>query len=140
MKKILVLLSLLISSNIYADSFATKEEAKELVARVMKYAEKGEVHKGFELFKPYLIIPVAEYDVMVNNLKMQQPTIEQRFGKTVGVEFIKEDVVGDSLMRIIYLHKYEKHFMRWEFYFYKARDTWVLNTFNYDDKFLALFD
>ncbi len=139
MKHLALLVSLLFSVQVHASELASIEEAKLLAKNVMALVGKGDSNKGLQLCKPYLIIPESEFDVMLNNLKMQQPMMEQRFGKTLGVENISEKFVGNSFMRITYVQKFEKHAMRWNFYFYKPKNGWVLDTFNTDDKLQLLF-
>ena len=139
MKIIVFTLFLLSSINIHASQLASAKDARNLAKNVMVLVGKGQSNKGLQLFKPYLIIPESEFNVMLNNLKMQQPMIDQRFGKTVGIEYINEEKAGKSFMKITYAQKFEKHAMRWVFYFYKPRNGWVLNTFNTDDKIQLLF-
>lgn len=139
MKSLILLASLFFTVQAHASELASTEEAKLLVKNVMTLVGNGDTNKGLQLLKPFLIIPESEFDVMLNNLKLQQPMIDQRFGKTVGVENMGEKIVGNSFMRIAYAQKFEKHAMRWNFYFYKPKSGWVLNTFNTDDKLQLLF-
>ena len=139
MKYIYLVILFLTTTVVASKELKSVAEAKNLAKEVMSYVEKGESAKGLLLFKPYLIIPEAEFDVMLNSLKMQQPIMDQRFGKTIGIEYIGEKTVGKSLMKITYAEKFEKHMMRWVFYFYKPKDRWVMNTFTTDDNIKALF-
>lgn len=139
MKYVLLIWALLFSSISAADTLKDKEAAKDLVLSIMKLVGKGEVENGLKLAKPYLIIPDHEFEGVLNTLKMQAPVIEQRFGKTLGMEFSQIQEVGDSLMLIMYIQKFEKYMMRWKFYFYKPSDGWVLNTFNTDDQIQLMF-
>lgn len=123
-----------------ADTLPNKDGAKKLAESVMKKVEVGKSAEALDLLKPYLIIPVAEFDVMKNQLTMQAPMVEQRFGKTISVELADIEEVGDSLMLVMYIQKFEKHLMRWKFYFYKPKDSWVLNTLNTDDKIQLMFN
>ena len=90
--------------------------------------------------KPYLVIPESEFNVMLEQAKLQLPAIQGRFGKIVGIEFISEKMVGKSLLQMVQIQKFEKHIMRWRFIFYDPEGKWVLNTFNYDDKIRSLFE
>ena len=99
----------------------------------------GKVESGLKLAKPYLIIPDHEFEGVLNNFRMQAPAIEQRFGKTLGVEFSQVQEVGESLFLVMYIQKFEKHVMRWKFYFFKPNSAWVLNTFNTDDQIQLMF-
>jgi len=139
MKYFPLILALLLSSVSSADTLKDKEAAKGLAQSIMELVGKGEVEKGLTLAKPYLIIPGHEFEGVLNSLRMQAPAIEQRFGKTVGMEFSQIQEVGESLMLVMYIQKFEKHMMRWKFYFYNSGNGWVLNTFNTDDKIQLMF-
>ena len=139
MKYVPLILALLFSSISSADTLKDKEAAKVLARSIMMLVGKGEVENGLKLAKPYLIIPDHEFEGVLNSLRMQAPAIEQRFGKTVGMEFSQVQEVGESLMLVMYIQKFEKHMMRWKFYFYKPVDGWVLNTFNTDDQIQLMF-
>jgi D-aminopeptidase len=136
---IFVILSVL-SSIASSETLPDKEAAKKLAESVMKKVEAGKSAEALDLVKPYLIIPMSEFEVMKNQLAMQAPMIEQRFGETIGVELAEIEDVGESLMLVMYIQKFEKHLMRWKFYFYKPKDGWVLNTFNTDDKIQLMFN
>jgi len=140
MKYLLIVLALVGYNFTHADTLKNKKAAKQLTRSVMEFVGKGEVEKGLMLAKPYLIIPDHEFEGVLNSLRMQMPAIEQRFGKTVGMEFSHVQEVGESLMLVMYIQKFEKHMMRWKFYFYKPTDRWVLNTFNTDDQISLMFN
>jgi hypothetical protein len=65
--------------------------------------------------------------------------MSQRFGKSIGFEFISEDKEGASLLRIIQIQKFERHAMRWVFFFYRNNEGWVLNSFKFDDAIQTMF-
>ena len=139
MKYFTFILALCFSNISSADTLKDKAAAKDLTLSIMKLVSKGEVENGLKLAKPYLIIPEHEFEGVLNSLRMQAPAIEQRFGKSIGMEFSQIQEVGDSLMLVMYIQKFEKHMMRWKFYFYKPSDGWVLNTFNTDDQIQLMF-
>jgi len=140
--KALILLATIVFSTFsvaHADVLKDKDAAKQLAKSVMEEVAKGEIESGLTKVKPYLIIPEHEFEGMINSFRMQAPAIEQRFGKTIGMEFVNIEEIGDSLMLIMYIQKFERHLMRWKFYFYKPQNGWVLNTFNTDDKIQMMF-
>ncbi len=140
MKKIIVLISMFFACGISnADTLKSKDEAKKLIQQVMGKVAKGDSEGGIKLLQPYFVIPDHEFEGLLDSLKMQAPAMKQRFGKTIGTELCGIDEVGDSLMLIMYIQKFEKHVMRWKFYFYKPNDKWVLNTFFTDDKIQLMF-
>lgn len=138
-KWIMMVFLFALSNGAMADTLKDTAEARQLADRVMSQIGAGNTEAGILLAKPFMIIPVAELDVWLDQIKMQQPALAQRFGKSLGHEFIREDKVGQHLVRIIYIHRYEKHLMRWSFYFYRGAAGWVLNTFKTDDHVFELF-
>lgn len=123
----------------FADTFDTPAEIRQFADKVMGKVGSGEVEAGLGLMKPYIIIPAAEFDVMLEQVKLQKPVLSQRFGKSIGSEFIREDKVGENLIRLTYALRFEKHPMRWVFYFYRGKTGWLLNTFRFDDDIRQLF-
>jgi hypothetical protein len=101
--------------------------------------EKRQPGKALLLLKPYFVVPASEFETMTEQMKLQLPMIEQRFGKTLGVELIGTEETGESLMLVTYIQKFEKTAMRWKFYFYKPNKEWVLTTFFTDDKIPMMF-
>ncbi len=94
---------------------------------------------GYGLLKPYWPIPVVEIDNVINQTKIQWPIVQQRFGKPIGSEFVKEEKAGASFVRLTYLQKFEKHAVRWLFVFYKPKEEWLINTVTFDDQVGRLF-
>ncbi len=138
--RLLIFISILLTSlTTLADTLKDKDAAKALAKSVMDQVEKKQPAKALGLMKPYLVIPSSEFEVMTEQMKLQMPLIEQRFGQTLGVEFVGTEEVGESLMLVTYIQKFEKHVMRWKFYFYKPSKEWVLNTFFTDDKIQTIF-
>jgi hypothetical protein len=133
------ILLLVVGASAMADTLKDALAARQLSDRVMAKVGEGDSEGGLRIAKPYLIIPPAEFDVMLDQLKMQQPMMAQRFGKSIGYEFIREDKIGTSLLRIVQIHRFEKHVMRWSFYFYRGSAGWVLDTFKTDDDIRQLF-
>lgn len=123
-----------------AATLESKDAAKKLTDQIMIKVASGDIEGGFLLMKPYLIIPESEFNVMVEQTKLQLPAIQGRFGKILGSEFISEKVAGKSLLKIVQIQKFEKHIMRWNFIFYSPDGRWVLNTFNFDDNIRSVFE
>jgi hypothetical protein len=114
-------------------------DLRKVTDSVMAKVGGGDIEGGLKIMRPLTIIPTAEFDVMLGQVPLQLPGISARFGASMGQEFLKEEKLGDSLVRLIYLHKFERHAMRWIFYCYKGKSGWVINTFRFDDKWQELF-
>lgn len=143
MKPIAILvfvLFVLVTTTVQAATLDSKEAARKLTDQVMAKVASGDFNGGFILMKPYLVIPESEFNVMLEQARLQLPVIQGRFGKIIGIEFISEKMVGKSLLQIVQIQKFEKHIMRWRFIFYNPEGKWVLNTFNWDDNIRSLFE
>jgi hypothetical protein len=109
------------------------DAAVALVDRIMAKVAAGDLRGGMEIAKPYTIVPVAEFDAAIGQAEMQTPVFLSRFGKSIGHELIRNDAVGQSLIQIVELQKFQKHAMVWRFIFYRGEGGWVLNSFKYAD-------
>ena len=113
--------------------------ARSLTGAVMAKVAAGDMEAGLRLMQPYVVITDAELDAAITQAKQQLPVMTQRFGMTVGAEFLREDQVGQRLLRITQAQLFERHAARWSFYFYRTPRGWILNTFQYDDNIKSFF-
>jgi len=140
MRFFVILVLLLTTTVASATSLESRDAAKQLTDQIMTKVVSGDIEGGLLLMKPYLIIPDSEFNVMLEQTKLNLPTIQGRFGKTLGSELIVEKQVGKSLLKIVHIQKFERHILRWNFFFYKPNNKWVLNTFNFDDNIRSAFE
>ena len=122
----------------YAQGVASIAEIRVVTDRVMAQVTKGDFEGGMNSFKSLTIIPSAEFDAMVGQTKTQLPAIAARFGGSLDSEFIEQKELGKSLASLTYIHRFDKHAMRWVFYLYRGKDGWVINTFRFDDQWPQL--
>lgn len=59
-------------------------------------------------------------------------------GKMIGSELLMKENYGNSLVRLVYLLKMEKHPLTVEFYFYKPGNTWFISNVMFNDDFSLL--
>lgn len=79
---------------------------------------------GFAETKPQDIITLKSQTRMAMGL----------YGTPIGIEKIREEDLSPSLKRIVYIQKFERYPVAWEFYFYKPKDKWMINTLNFRDQ------
>ncbi len=140
MKNFLALLVLAGSAfSAAAQGLPTLADVKKVTDEVMVKVGKGDLEGGLKTFKSLTIIPEAEFDAMMGQAVQQSPMMAARFGQVIGYEFIKEERIGESLARYVYIQRFEKHAMRWMFYLYQGKTGWVINSFRFDDKWPDLF-
>lgn len=142
MRTLIVILLMWLTASSHAEGSARLKDpgvARQLTDQIMAKVAAGDFEGGLRLAKPYLIIPDSEFETMVGQGKLQGPMMIQRFGKSIGAEFIREDWAGENILRIVQVNRFEKHVTRWTFIFYKTPTGWCVNTFYFDDKIQSLF-
>jgi hypothetical protein len=137
---LLLLAAALAPSLAGAQAVATLPELRKTTDQIMEQVGKGHIEEGFKIMKPRTVIPPAEFDAMVGQAKLQLPAMNQRFGGNLGHAFLREDKVGEFLVRYTYIHRLEKHAMRWLFFGYRGKSGWTINTFRFDDQIHLLFE
>lgn len=71
----------------------------------------------------------------VRNIKAQLQGITEVVGDYAGRTKIGEHAVGDRLVHLTYLALFDRQPLRFEFQFYRARDTWMIFSFEFDADF-----
>ncbi|MQA23660.1 hypothetical protein [Rugamonas rivuli] len=124
-----------------ADTFKSEDELKPFVESVMKKVAVDDLTGAFKLVRPYLAVGDSEFQLAELNSKNQNTLYSSRYGFPVGVEFIEQKKVGESLIRVVYIEKTEKQALPWVFYFYKPSTVWIFTGFKWSDQlFSGLFD
>ena len=122
-----------------ADTLKAESDLRSLGDQVMAAVVKGGMSPAFEAMKPYVLIPESEFQSLALASKSQRDQFGARYGKTIGYEFIGQRKLGESLIRLTYIEKTEKHALPWMFYFYKTPSGWALNSFSWNDRMPQLF-
>jgi hypothetical protein len=122
-----------------AQPMPTPAELRKVTDQIMEQVGKGNLEAGFNIMKPRIIIPPAEFEAMVGQSKLQLPATTQRFGGSLGYEFLGETKVGENLIRYTCIHRFDRHAMRWMFYNYRGKNGWVINSFRFDDQLPSIF-
>ena len=117
-----------------------ERECRAFSDRLMKQFADGEFNEGLNSAKPYWPLPEVEIDGMANQIKQQWPMVNQRFGRAVSIEFIREKRIGKSFLRYYYLHKFENHAIYWQIDYYRPREEWKINKIIFLDSLDDLFE
>jgi hypothetical protein len=120
-------------------SLQSKPELRALTESVMKLVAENKIDDAFGKLKPYWPLPPNEVDTLILKTISMRNTVGDRFGSTTGYVFVREDVVGDFLVRYTYVEKRQKHPLRWTFIFYRAANGWTVDAAAWDDNVSLLF-
>lgn len=107
--------------------------------RVMQHVVAGKAVEGFDLALPHALVTKAQMDEFTRQVTTHQATWDARFGKSTGYELLRNDTVGDSLVRTIFLHRFDEHAIVWYFIWYRGTKGWVLNRFVFLEDSTKLF-
>ncbi len=143
MRKILIFfcaMFLIASTVVFAETLPDENAAKDLTIKIMTKVAAGDLDTAFKMMKPYVPLSPTEVDSAAIQSKSMREQYGQRYGVSIGYEFIDSKKVGDSLLRLRYIEKTEKHAMPWVFYFYKTNERWILNSFDWNDIYKTLFN
>ena len=132
MNRLLVIIALVfMSSASHALDLADTEATRKLSDNAATLIGEGKLKEAYETLKPYWAIPDHEVDAIIYQTETQRGPIATRFGKSLSIEHIKTESIGDVFVRHIYLERFEKHALAWIFMYYRPKDRWLVNAVIY---------
>ena len=143
MRKILAIsfcICLLTLQSVQADPLRSPREVREIADEAMRQIEKKDLKKFFGVLAPYFAIPKTELEEFILTYQNKMRLVENRYGKTIRIQFVKDELTADTVYRVIYFQILEKTFIAWRFIFYKPEDEWIVNTVTFDDNKQKIFD
>lgn len=137
---LILLCAVALPSTALAGGFANLVDARNLADQAVALFRQEKIVEGYDTLKPYWPLPGVEIDNLANQTNTQWPMVKQRFGTSIGTEFVSESRAGESLARFVFLQKFQHHALRWVFTFYKPQDQWIINAVSFDDHLANLFE
>lgn len=126
--------SLIVFSPVRAQDAATPRARAE---QFLTAVSRGEIDAAYELVFAGSTIPAVKPGA-IDMLKRQTQAALPVYGRALGHELAIEKTFGTSVVRLVYIHKFEKHPIIWEFFFYRADKTWILSQVLFNDQFNGL--
>jgi hypothetical protein len=96
--------------------------------------QKGQTAAAYAKLFEGSNIPPAQ----AQNLMRQTQTTLAPLGRVLGSDLVREEQFTQSLTRLVYLLRLERHITVWEFYYYRPANRWFLAEVNFSQKFDAL--
>src|SRR3989338_8525566 len=94
---------------------------KEKSDKFLEMVEIGKIDEAYNfLFEGTNMLKEKGQEIDV--VKKQTQMAMSLYGNIIGVEFISEENIGSSINRLVFLMKFEKYPIVWEFYFYKPKE------------------
>ncbi len=132
MKKCIPSLILLVSFISFLPVCQAREPS-DFTDAFFKKVQAGEISQAYDQL--FVGSPITtQKPQAVNILKRQTSTVLPLYGRILGFEKIKEEEIGKSIMRLVYILKLEMMPTAWEFYFYKPAGSWYLVNVKFNDE------
>lgn len=132
MKKVIVLITSIVLFS--ATNICYAKEPIKITSDFFQMVESGKISEAFDQLFEGSQIPIQKPQA-VDVLKRQTSSGLPMYGKINGIEKIRDEKIGSSIVRLVYVLKSEFHPTIWEFYFYKPKDTWFLANVIFNDEF-----
>lgn len=136
----LFLASLFGAGTASAEVLADEAALRAFGDKVMQQVAKGEHAKALDMLRPYSLQPADEFKATAEASQASRAQHALRYGKPIGYAFVSQRKVADSVLRLLYMEKTEKHALPWAFIFYKTPKGWMLSSFGWNDRLPQFFD
>lgn len=127
--KVIAVAMLIFTSNIILKAQTTTEEITDQFFKTYKKAPLEAVDYVFGTNKWM----TERNKDGIDNVKNQLSSFLSLVGDYYGYEKITEKRIGESFKLVSYLVKYDRQPVRFTFVFYKPKDKWQIQNFQYDD-------
>jgi hypothetical protein len=132
MNKKIKLLTLLILTVVSTNILKAQSTTEEITSEFFKTYEKSPQKAVDYVFGTNKWMIDRNKDG-IENVKSQLTNFLELVGDYYGYEKITEKSVGKSFKLISYMIKYDRQPMRFTFVFYKPKDKWQVQNFQFDD-------
>ena len=138
MKRIILSIFIFLSmASSHADGLKWSE-TKQISTAFMGLVAEEKYSEAYKSLVPYWFIPEHEVNALIYQTEQQMPQIRARFGKSLSYELVRSEDVGESIIKDIYIQKFENHALVWMIIYYKAKDSWKVNSVIFNDQILIL--
>ena len=129
MKKLIAVMAVVLFAGITLNA----QEPKQLAEQFLITLNSGNVDAAYALILKGSQIQKQKPQAVVF-LKKQTGAIFSLYGQPIGIEFVKSESFGNSVVRLLYIQKTKMLPVVWEFFFYKPYNNWLLINIKFNDK------
>ncbi|MBS0376745.1 MAG: hypothetical protein JSR73_19385 [Proteobacteria bacterium] len=117
----------------------SEADVRQFADAVMAFVAKDDTDAAFAKLKEHWPLPANEIDSLATKTLAARNTVADRYGAVLNVVLLKQEAVGDSLLRYTYLERRRHHPLRWLIYFYRSDTEWFVDGTSWDDQIQSLF-
>lgn len=143
MAKIYFLVIIVLSNQFSFGQINHPINKQDLIVVCTKFMETFKSEKyteAFDLLKPYSVIEDYKMDTMAIATPEQMKTLSGSYGKMISFEQLSAKEVKGSLVKLVYLLKFEQYYLKFCFILYNNGGGWTITNFKYNDEIDDLFD
>jgi hypothetical protein len=133
-----IILCLALFSILTFAAVAQAKDPRDFTEEFFKMVQVGKIPEAYDQLFQGSQIP-AQKPQQVEMMKKQTASLLPLYGNILGVEKIREEKIGNSIVRLVYVLKLDIAPTVWEFYFYKPQADWILGNVIFNDQFNLLY-
>ena len=119
-------------------ALSSMDDAMALSNKMMQVLAEGNASEAIKLGLPHSTIPTAKADELIRLFDQQKPIRDASYGDGLDYELIRNDTVHGALINAVFMHRFERHAMVWQFIWYRGKDGWLLSSIKYADDLTQL--
>jgi len=127
------------AQNVAAPSDASAPKPLQISEEAMKFVAVDDMKGLFKLIAKHMPMKADELEAIRTKMVDMRKALPGKVGKILGYAFVSECRKSDVLVRYTFVEKREKSVVRWQFLFYRPRNTWQMLSFFMDEDMNALF-
>jgi len=131
---VFILVALLILAS---TAFSKEQNPTQKAESFLQMVQDGKIDEAYDMLFVGSSIPSSKPQA-VQMLKTQTSSGLPLYGTVLGFDKVREELFGDSVVRLVYILKSEIAPTVWEFYFYKPKGKWFLANIIFNDQFKLL--
>ena len=113
---------------------------RELAEAAVEKLRQDDVPGMMEVLSDQLVYTMPSFEITCDMCTSQREGMMGRHGKPLGeLALVRTERVGGSFVRFTYIERFENHAMVWRLGYYRTREGWRLNEFEWDDKVKQLY-
>ncbi|MDO6431661.1 hypothetical protein Q4E93_13745 [Flavitalea sp. BT771] len=117
----------------------TKPEMMAVCNKFMAVFRNKKYTEALQGLKPYSYIEPFKIDTLVATVSQQMSAFTKENGEMLSYEIVSEKDVKDSLIKLTYLAKFKRWYIRFVFILYNNGGGWAITKFDYDQHIDELF-
>lgn len=141
--QLIILLLLLIAPFIVKGQgkyIGAPDDTRMHAEQIVELVSKGDYEGAFSIVRLFWHFPASEINELQRQTETQLPLIAERYGAVIDHEFVGSKHAGQSILRHVFIIRYERHLLRFRITYYRGKKGWTVNSVKWDDDVDGVLD